>query len=256
MRYRIVTECPFCDSNGPWRVAIQPILPEEAEMYERNENRYSICGCGGHFQNPMPTDTSIEEHYRGPYRVLFPDLESGNKSGWKRAKRIFPHLPSKVGDMLDVGCASGKLMGLAKEAGWQVWGAEPDKDSRRKAEKIGPTYNSLAEVDRTFDLVTSVHVLEHVTEPLAFLQQKAELIRPGGEMLIVFPYYNHRPPHLLAMGGKQVRMLLERIGIDEVAIAVYDPAMRQIHTDIIEEVEWPIIRAKTYQDVIVKARIH
>ena len=255
MKYRIVLECPFCNSNGPWNTVIQPIIQEEAEVYERDETRYSICHCGGHFQNPMLTDASIVEHYRSSYRVLFPDLESGKKSGARRAKRIFPHLPSKVGDMLDVGCASGPLMGLAKEVGWQVWGVEPNKDSRRKAGKIGFVYDSLAEVDRTFDLVTSVHVLEHVSDPLAFLQQKAALIRPGGEMLIVFPYYNYRPPHLLAMSGKQVRMLLERIGVVKVEIAVYDPAMKQIRADI-EEVELPIIRAKTYQDVIVKARMH
>jgi SAM-dependent methyltransferase len=222
-------------------------------VYERDETRYSLCKCGGHFQNPMPTDASIVEHYLGSYRALFPDIEAGKKSGRKRAARVFPHLPSKAGDMLDVGCASGSLMASAKDTGWQVWGVEPDKNTRRNAKKIGSVYDSLAEVDRTFDLVVSVHVLEHVTDPLAFLQQKAALIRQGGEMLTVFPYYNHRPPHLLAMGGEQVRILLDRIGISDVEIVLYDPATKQLRTDIIEEAELPIIRTKTYMDVIVKA---
>jgi len=252
MKYRAATECPFCGSNGPWNTAIQPIWPEDAEVYERDENRYSMCHCGGHFQNPMPTDASIEAYYKSAYRSVHPDIECGKKSERKRATRVFPYLPSKVGDMLDVGCAAGNLMGLAKEAGWRVWGVEPDKNSKERAEKIGPVYDSLAEIDRTFDLVMSVHVLEHVSEPLAFLRQKAELIRPGGEMLIVFPHYNYRAPHLLAMGGEQVRMLLDRIGISEVEIEIYDPPGKRSH---VANEPAAIVRAKTYQDIIVKARI-
>ncbi len=243
-------ECPFCGSNGPWKTAIQPINLEEEEVYGRDENRYSICDCGGHFQNPTPTDASIVEHYQGVYRTIHPDV----KFGHPRAKRVFQHLPPKAGDMLDVGCARGHLMALAKEARWQVWGVEPDENTAREARKVGPIYDNLAEVDRAFDLVASVHVLEHMSDPLAFLRQKAELIKPGGEMLIVFPYYNYRTPHLLAMGGDQVRALLNKIGISEVEIEMYDPAGKHSRPDDGPIVR-PVIRAKTYMDVIVKASV-
>ena len=225
-------ECLFCGGNGPWSTAIQPIKPEEAEIYERDETRYSICRCGGHFQDPMPTDAALEEFYKSAYRSAHPDISLGNK----RAKRIMPHLPKKFGGLLDVGCAHGALMQLAQVSGWQVAGVEPNENSRRQAKQFGDIYQSLDEVDRTFDLVSAIHVLEHVSDPIAFLGQLAELVSPGGEMLVVIPCYEHRPPHLLAMGGEQIRMLFERIGIGEAELTV--------------------VQDRPFTDVIAKARIH
>jgi len=250
MKYRAVTECPFCGSNGPWDIATQPISPEEAEVYERDENRYSFCHCGGHFQNPVLTDATIEEFYRGTYRTIHPDLFQADK----RAERIFPHLPRRIGSMLDVGCAAGALMRLAKESGWRVAGVEPNENSKKQAEQFGSVYRDLAEVDKAFDLVSAVHVLEHVSDPLMFLRQLVALARPGGEILIVVPYYNYRPPHLLAMGGKQICSLFGRLGIDDVEVIIYDPGNKQLRPDD-ECAELPIVRAKTYMDVIAKARV-
>jgi SAM-dependent methyltransferase len=251
MIYRLVTECPFCGSNGPWDTAYQPITQEEVDVYERDENRYSICRCGGHFQNPMLTDDSIAKLYQGLYRSIHPDIKFINP----RAERIFPHLPQKVGDMLDVGCSDGSLMSLAKEAGWRVWGVEPDDSTRRKAQKIGYVYKNLEEVDRTFDLVASVHVLEHVSEPIAFLRRKAELVNSDGSILVVVPYYNHRSPHLLAMNGRVIRELFGRIGIINVDIELYDIFMRVKETDEEYPEEFPINRKKTYYDIVVKASV-
>ena len=252
MRYRLVTECPFCGSNGSWDTAYQPITQEEVDVYERNENRYSICHCGGHFQNPMLTDDSIAELYQGLYRTVHPEIPSRNP----RAQRILPHLPSKVGNMLDVGCANGSFMSLAKDAGWKVWGVEPDNFTRGIAQKIGYVYSDLADVDRTFDLVSSLHVLEHTSDPVEFLRRKAELVNSDGSILVVVPYYNHRSPHLLAMNGRVIRELLERVGITNVDIELYDIFMRVKGID--EEFEpeiFPINRKKTYYDIVVKARV-
>ena len=233
MKYREMTRCPFCDSDGPWQMAIQPMRSEEVAVYERDETRYSLCHCGGYFQNPMPTNDSIEEFYRSMYRTVCPQLSPSKK----RAKRILPHLPQTVGSMLDVGCALGAFIQLAKASGWEVSGVEPDEDSRGQAKQFGDIYQSLDKVDRAFDLVSAIHVLEHISDPMAFLGQLAELVSPGGEMLVVVPRYEYLPPHLLAMGGEQIRMLFERIGIGEVELTV--------------------IQAKTYtMDVIAKAAIH
>ena len=230
-------------------MAVQPLGPEEAEVYERDETIYSICTCGGLFQNPMLTDATIEEFYKGAYRTIHPDIFRSDR----RAARISPHLPSRVGSMLDVGCSSGALMKLAKEAGWQVAGVEPNKASRKLAEQLGIVYSALADVDKTFDLVSAIHVLEHVSAPLAFLRQIVDLVRPDGEVLIVIPYYNYRPPHLLAMGGKQIRDLLGRLGIDDVEIAIYDHRDKQLRPD--DECAKPSFITKSYMDVIAKARI-
>lgn len=207
MNYRVVDECPFCgDENGPWDTGVQPIKPEESEVYGRSENRYSRCRCGGMFQNPMPTDASLAELYRGAYRVLYPEKPYDSK----RAIRVFPYFPPVPGDVLDVGCSGGQLMELAKLSGWRVAGVEPHDAARERAKQFGPVYERLDGVRGDFDLISAIHVLEHVADPVFFLQRMAMLLRDDGQMLVVVPKNSYRPPHLLAMEEPQVRMLFGR----------------------------------------------
>ena len=210
MRYQEVVACPFCgDESGQWDIGLQPLPSDQSEIWKRDETRYSICRCGGAFQNPMPTDASLANFYRQEYRVICP-VRNGE---WARAKWVFPYLPPDPGEMLDVGCSEGELMKLAKGVGWRVTGVEPNRDVAQRDNGLGLIYRTLEEVCGTFDLVTAIHVLEHVPGPIPFLRQMMSHLRPGGEMLIVVPKNSYRPPHLLGMAESQVRPLFERVGL-------------------------------------------
>lgn len=186
--------------------------PEEVSVYDRGETRYSRCSCGGWFQNPMPTDESLAELYREAYRTISPD-DPLRRFGGPRSSRVFPYLPREVGTMLDVGCSAGQLMGRAKASRWRVAGVEPNDKARECAARFGPVYPALEQVAGTFDLVTAIHVLEHVPDPVSFLRQMAGHLEPNGTLLVVVPHESYRPPHLLAMAEPQVRLLFERAGL-------------------------------------------
>ena len=211
MKYRIVEECPFCGSNGPWEEGIRAIAPHH-EVYERGETIYNFCTCGGAFQNPVPTDSSLAEFYRKEYRTVHPE-EINPATRLIRAKRVHQYLPQNTGDMLDVGCSSGAWMGFVKDLGWRVAGVEPDDIGRKYSREFGPVYRNLEEVEGTFDLVTAIHVLEHIPKPVPFLQQMARVMRSDGEMLVVVPKDGISAPHVLAMGEPQMRLLCERAGL-------------------------------------------
>ena len=208
----------------------------EIALFGRDETIYMVCQCGGYFQNPIPTDASIDKLYSNKYYDVFQSRKKALAFEMPRALRMAEHLPQETGSMIDVGCATGELMFVAKEAGWQVAGVEPSKRGREMSQQYGKIYCDCDEVDETFDLVTSVHVLEHVPRPVDFLKQLAKLLRPGGLMVVVAPKDNYRAPHLIAVNEETVKILFDRAGIGGVEIETINA-----YADLI--------------DIVIKARI-
>jgi SAM-dependent methyltransferase len=114
--------------------------------------------------------------------------------------RFLPRpVPGKVQSLLDIGCGSGAFLDLAREAGWQVAGTEPDPVARERGAERGltvleSTEDWLARPER-FDFVTLSHVIEHVHDPIAVLKQAFALLRAGGQIYVQTPNidaYGHR----------------------------------------------------------------
>ena len=73
------------------------------------------------------------------------------------------------GTMLDIGCATGRYLGYARDRGWQVTGVEVAEFGRAEsARRSGAVVVASCEElppGATYDVVTLHHVLEHITEP-------------------------------------------------------------------------------------------
>lgn len=97
------------------------------------------------------------------------------------------------GDLLDVGCGSGRFLTRMQELGWKVMGVEPDPASAKlAAEHLGlETFcGTLEEADlpaRVFHAITMNHVIEHVADPLETLRECHRVLRPGGRLVVVTP---------------------------------------------------------------------
>ena len=109
------------------------------------------------------------------------------------------------GRLLDVGCGSGEVLVAARARGWEVAGAEPVEDSAKMAvEERGLDVRcALLEEsglpERSYDVVSAFHVLEHMTDGLSFLQSISRWARPGGYVVIEVP--NWRSVHRRSFGG-------------------------------------------------------
>lgn len=94
--------------------------------------------------------------------------------------------------VLDVGCAAGYFLSVMQESGWDVLGLEPSDAIRKAAvEELGADHvkGGLLGFDDglepgTFDLVTFWDVIEHIPDPRAALVRAAELLVPGGKLLV------------------------------------------------------------------------
>jgi len=85
------------------------------------------------------------------------------------------------GSVLDLGCGSGKLLKILEGDGREVLGIDIDKNAIKNGEvkkssrlKNMTLIKGLPFEDSSFDNVTAVHVLEHVTDPGALVKRDGE----------------------------------------------------------------------------------
>jgi SAM-dependent methyltransferase len=97
------------------------------------------------------------------------------------------------GRLLDVGCGAGRILELARDAGWQAEGLEPDPIAAAATQqRLGITIHvgAAEEADwgeECFDAVTMSHVIEHCTNPALAVQRCHRLLRMGGSLVITTP---------------------------------------------------------------------
>lgn len=94
---------------------------------------------------------------------------------------------------LDVGCNYGFALDVGRFLhGWDVVGVEPSYAGKRGAVELGLEIHNVyldenVDVGAPFDLVLASEVLEHVTDPLGFLQVLAGRLTPSGVLLLTTP---------------------------------------------------------------------
>jgi len=114
--------------------------------------------------------------------------------------------PLKGRTAIDVGCGAGLLAEPLARLGAATIGLDAAPENievaRSHAAKQGLTIDYRAGgvealVGQTYDLVTSMEVIEHVANPAAFIAALARILAPGGLMVLSTP--NRTPLSHLAM---------------------------------------------------------
>jgi 2-polyprenyl-3-methyl-5-hydroxy-6-metoxy-1,4-benzoquinol methylase len=142
------------------------------------------------------------------------------------------------GKVLDVGAGWGHFVWAGKETAFEVQGIEPSKENAEfavtylgAAVRHGSFY-SMTERDE-FDVVTMWDVLEHINDPISFVQQTNRVLKPGGIVVIKVPdassfsarffgknWYNIGHEHVNLFGKKNLSSLLEREGFQVIKISL------------------------------------
>ena len=168
--------------------------------------------------DPLPQATQLSAFYQSAYYheirrggrapELRRFLEGGEAAERERAwleatlwADVAHHLEHRAPGrrVLEVGCGTGELLSFLRGRGFQVQGIEPAAEAAALARsgrglevEARDLRGSLRAwrsqgLERRFDAVILMNVLEHVTDPAAVLRDAAELIEPGGVVCIQVP---------------------------------------------------------------------
>jgi SAM-dependent methyltransferase len=112
-------------------------------------------------------------------------------------------LAPEAGKLLDIGCGNGAMLRSFSEVfpRWQLAGSELSdrfRDQVLSIPRVAEFYSGpLAAIETEVDLISMLHVLEHVENPVQALADAARLLRPGGRILIQVPNLVENPFDLL-----------------------------------------------------------
>ena len=136
------------------------------------------------------------------------------KIAFKKYFADIPHLEKK--NILEVGAGLGKNIFHLGNAYAYDTSKFANEFCQNKGIKTVETIKK-----NTYDLIASIHSLEHMKEPLAFLQDIHSRLKEGGTLLLVLPfeehkYVDHFQPdsnnHLYSWNFRSINNLLQLAG--------------------------------------------
>lgn len=147
------------------------------------------CGSLSHTLPSQPAlDYSEDYHAYHSFRWLSPKTVLLAKKAW-RVHRI---AKATRGIWLDVGCGAGHVLHVTQQLGWRAYGFDIPNPAGRELQKSGiPVFfdrpTCAANLTGKCDCITCWHTLEHVPDPLPFLDYLLSLLAPGGTLSIETP---------------------------------------------------------------------
>ena len=97
---------------------------------------------------------------------------------------------------LEIGCGSGTFTGMAQKEGIDIRGLEISPEAVAEAHSQGITCIDTGTIEdkvasgETYDAVIFFHVLEHLVDPRAFMENLSSVIREGGSLILQVPNIN------------------------------------------------------------------
>jgi SAM-dependent methyltransferase len=192
---------------------------------------YHCHECGTVQQPSLPQGEALLDVYRRMSDDDYLTEESGRRRTAQRLlDLIAEHVPA--GRLLDVGSGHGLLLDEARQRGYQVEGLELSRSAASYArEALGLTVREVPVEDASldgerFDAIVLTDVLEHLDHPARTLDRCAELLAPGGVLMVVTPdpasrtarlargrWWGYLPSHLCLIPRVTLHELLSARGL-------------------------------------------
>lgn len=192
--------------------------------------------------DPPPSDQTLAaiygQHYYDAWG-LDHDAETVGRLKRKTFGFLFDRLPSlqRGSKVLDCGAATGFLLDVAKERGFEPYGVELSEFGAQSiAKKFGADRAFCGEIEAAqfptappgdFDVITMCDYIEHVRDPSRVLARAHTLLKPGGLLALTTPdtgsvthrllgagWSHYKLEHLYYFNRTNLGSLLARAGFD------------------------------------------
>ena len=236
-----IEKCPICKALEFTKVL-------EGKDYTVSQELFTIVACnscGFQFTNPIPSIEKIGEYYKAESYVSHTSSKKGlinriyhtvrNYTLKKKVKLVIRQAKGK--NALDIGAGTGHFAKALSEAKFSVVGLEPDVDARNLAKTangidLSPVENLYALPEKSQDVVTMWHVLEHVYNLENDVVQIANVLKDNGTLIVAVPnrlsydaskYKSYwaaydLPIHLYHFTPNDIKNLFKNVGMEVVEI--------------------------------------
>ena len=232
--------CPVCGGTTR-RALFHQSFATVAEATPVTGYDVAVCErCGAAYADGIPDQAAFDRYYRDMSKYEY--AQRGGEESEFDARRlgliadiIAPRVPSAEARVLDVGCASGRLLANIRERGFpQVAGLDPSPACAATAARLYgiPVHTmTLAEIAASgerFDVVIMVGVVEHLRDLDSAFAQLRTLLTPSGLLYVEVPdvtafadwpnapYQDFSTEHINFFSPVSLRNLMRRHGFTEV----------------------------------------
>lgn len=195
-----VVKCKGCSLEY-----VNPRLSDEELQKIYNENYYD---------NPDFYSEEDGKHYG--YDHYFQDKDNIQLNFVKRISRIGKLMPGK-GKFLDVGCAAGFVLDLARKDGWEVYGVDLSAEAIEYGKNelgLNVQQKILSEAgfeDEFFDVVTILDVIEHLPDPRNEIKEMAKVLKKDGLLVVTTPNVGSLVPKIIGKHWLEYKRVREHI---------------------------------------------
>lgn len=164
----------------------------------------SCANCGFTFAKNLPPPEALETYYRENLKYLYegsafvpPSLEAVHRDSFTLVDSFLgEHSPPFAGTstrVLDIGCSTGVLLSLFRQAGYEhLLGLDPAPECREVARRchgieVKTASLSTFRADVPFDAVLLSSVLEHLVDLPRAVRSIASFLREGGLLFVLVP---------------------------------------------------------------------
>lgn len=220
-------------------------------LFAKGGRDFLECGvCGLVRVDPMPTPEDRARHYAVSYR-------EGNYATFAEADEIRRLISEhrfevlrplcRSGHWLDVGCATGSFIEVARAAGNEAEGIDisPEAVAKARAQGLAARCASVEafEPECRYQTITAFDLIEHLLDPRTFVARLREWLVPDGVLALALPdvrsiyprllmrrhwFYYWPDDHLFYFDARTIRRLLseEGLGVERIARATKPLTLR------------------------------
>jgi SAM-dependent methyltransferase len=237
--------CGHRSSHVVYRSTIDQAVASDSSYYVPTYNKsmlhgeLSACdGCGFLFISDRPTSEVYEDVYENMEDSQYIKEAEGYKASFKYALRALEKFKKNGNQLLEVGCGPGFFLKEAKNFGWNPHGIEISRWMVAEAKKnLGEGivehggYETPHSKRQQFQLVAAMHVIEHISDPVEFLEVMWDRLEENGILYLAIPdvgsllakllgerWWYIQIPHIYYFDRKSIARLLKQHHFDVVTI--------------------------------------